>query len=454
MTNRKNKGLSRRVFLGGAAAAGFAATQGCSIVPSSVFGGPKHIAPSQKMNVAAIGCGGKGNSDIAGVAKTENIYALCEVDETAKGVQETFKAHPNAKRYKDFREMLDKEHKNLDAVIVSTPDHMHAPVAAMAMKMGLHVYCQKPLTHTVKEARALRDLARKHKVVTQMGNQGTALHGLRTAVEIIQSGGIGDVREVHVWTNRPIWPQGMGRPTEAQEIPSTLDWNSWLGVAPWREYNKAYCPFAWRGWQDFGTGSLGDMACHTANMAFMALKLGSPTSVVAENAPMNNETFPNWSIIKFEFPARGDMPPLTFTWYDKMKRPPIELLEGHEFSNSGSLLVGSKGKLYSPNDYGAKYHLLPEANYKDFVNPPETLPRAGDGSDQAHYNEWTTGCKGGPKPMSNFDYAGSLTETILLGNVAMKAGKKLEWDAEKMRFPNAPEADALLHKEYREGYEL
>jgi predicted dehydrogenase len=333
------------------------------------------------------------------------------------------------------------------------------------MKMGKHVYCQKPLTHSVFEARQMREIAAKHKVATQMGNQGTAASGLRRAVEVIQSGAIGPVREVHVWTNRPVWPQApniVARPTETSPPPAHVHWDLFLGPAPERPYSAVYHPFKWRGWWDFGTGALGDMACHTANMAFMALKLGYPTSVVAESGELNPETFPAWATINFSFPARGDMPPVKFVWYEGSKDggktknlPAPELSHGLKVSDSGSLLVGDKGTLFSPNDYGADFKLLLEKDFEGYKDPPQTLPRHENGNtDDNMKREWVAAAKGGPPAMSNFDYAGLLTESILLGNVAMRVGKKIDWDGPGMKVTNCPEAAQYIQNEYRKGWSL
>jgi len=308
------------------------------------------------------------------------------------------------------------------------------------------------------------------KVATQMGNQGTANPGFRTGVEIIRSGAIGLVKEIHVWTNRPIWPQApkvTSRPGSTP-VPSNVHWDLWLGPAPERPYSGVkqdnghppYHDFNWRGWWDFGTGALGDMACHTANMAFRALKLGYPTSIVAENGEINPETYPGWATITFQFPARGDMPPVKLVWYEghrdgKKNLPPTDLLHGKTPPGSGSLLVGDKGVLYSPDDYGARYFLLPEKNFAGFQKPEPKLPRNGKGDDGMKA-EWVRAImENNPSvAYSNFDYAGLLTETILLGNVAMRAGKKLEWDGENMKFTNAPDAEKFLHYEYRSGWTL
>lgn len=427
-------------------------------------------SPNEKLNIACIGVGGKGSGDTDQAGHVGNVVALCDADDDP--LNSKAKNFPKAKKYNDFRKMLEEMGSQIDAVTVSTPDHTHAPAAAMALRMGKHVYCQKPLTHTVKEARVLRELAAQKKLATQMGNQGTAENGLRRAVEIIRAGIIGPVREVHVWTNRPIWPQAPGvteRPKDTPPVPQHVHWDVFLGPAPYRPYNPAYHPFKWRGWWDFGTGALGDMGCHTANMAFMALKLGYPTSVQAENGPINPETYPGWATVTLQFPARGDMPPVKLVWYEGQREsqvdgkkerrknlPPKDLFHGENPPGSGSLLVGDEGILYSPDDYGASYKLLGKKSNRQESDIPKTLPRNGRG-DQGMKEEWVRAIKEG-KPeiaLSNFNYAGMLTEAILLGNVAMRAGgNKLEWDGPGMRFLNAPEANAFLHYEYRKGWSL
>jgi predicted dehydrogenase len=427
-------------------------------------------SPNEKVRIACIGVGGKGSSDTDHAGQYGDIVALCDIDD--KMMDKKAEKFPAAQKFNDFRKMLEQLGGNIDAVTVSTPDHTHAPAAVMAMKMGKHVYVQKPLTHSVYEARVMRETAAKMNVVTQMGNQGTAENGLRRAVELIQSGVIGAVREVHVWTNRPVWDQAptvMSRPAETPEVPSHVHWDEFLGPAPLRPYNACYHPFKWRGWWDFGTGAVGDMGCHTANMAFMALKIDAPTSIVAEAGDVNPETCPSWARVTFDVPSRGEMPALKFFWYEgreggrhnkegKRMLPPVELLsqvlkEGEKLSDSGSLLVGDKGMLFSPNDYGAKYRLLPESQYEDYKGPEETLPRNG-GGDPGMKREWIDAIKGGPKPMSNFDYAGRLTEFILLGNVAIRTGKRIDWDAVNMKAIGCPEADPFIRREYRSGWTL
>lgn len=410
---------------------------------------------NETLNIAFIGAGGRGNSNLRAISrdKTVNVVALCDVDE--KEAAESFQKFPRAKKYHDFRVMLERQ-KKIDAVVVSTPDHTHAVASIMAMKMGKHCYCEKPLTHDIYEARQMREVAAQHMVATQMGNQGTAQDGLRTAVEVIRSGAIGPVREVHVWTNRPDWPQGahLTRPTETPPVPKTLNWDLWLGPAPERPYHPVYVPADWRAWWDFGTGALGDMACHTGNMAFMALKLGWPISLEAESAENNGESYPTWSTIRYEFSARGDMPPVKWTWYDGVKEgernlPPAELLHGKEMPSSGSLLVGDKGSLFSPNDYDAEFVLLPEKDFEGYEPPEPWLPRS-----PGHHAEFIRACKGGEPAMSNFSYAAVLTETVLLGNVAVAAGKRIDWDGPNMRVTNDTAVNHFVRREYREGWTL
>jgi predicted dehydrogenase len=435
--------ISRRTFMGGVAAAAF------TVVPRHVLGGPRYTPPSEKLNIAGIGVGGKGGGDI-GAVSSENIVALCDVDE--KRAVETFNKYPNAKKYKDFRKMLTEMDKQIDAVVVATPDHVHAPASMMAIKMGKHVYCEKPLTHSIYEARMLTEAARKYKVATQMGNQGHSGEGARLICEWIWAGAIGKVREVHAWTDRPIWPQGIDRPEEMPAVPSTLAWDLWLGPAPKRPYHPAYLPFKWRGWWDFGTGALGDMACHIIDPVFWALKLGYPKSVEAVSTKVNSETAPTASIIYYEFGAREGMPPVKMTWYDGELMParPQELEEGRKMGskNGGALFVGDKGMLMC-GCYGKNPRLIPESKMQEFERPEKTIPRV-----EGHHQDWLAACKGGKPACSNFDYAGPLTEVVLLGNLALRAGKRLEWDGENMRVTNVPEANQYVRRDYRAGWTL
>src|SRR5581483_7674816 len=382
----------------------------------------KGQSPNERVNFACIGVGGKGDSDTADAARLGNVVAICDVDDNT--LDKAAQKYPNARKYNDYRKMLDEMGKSIDAVTVSTPDHVHALAAAAAMHLGKHCFCQKPLTHTIYEARRLGEIARQKKVATQMGNQGTADSSMRHSAALVRAGALGTVTEVHVWTNRPIWPQGGPRPQPAP-VPANLHWDLWLGPAPERPYGDGYHPFAWRGWWDFGTGALGDMACHTVNMPFMALDLRNPVSVQAQSAGHNHDSYPTWSIIRFEFPATAHRPALTMTWYDGGKRPPQELLEGETFSDSCSLIIGDKGKLYTPGDYGGGGKLIGGVDVGE-VKFPES---------PGHFEEFVRAIKEGVPATSNFpDYAGPLTETILRGNLAVWTadkegveGTKIEW---------------------------
>ena len=404
-------------------------------------------APSEKLNFACIGVEGKGTSDSNDAARLANIVAICDVDDSK--LNKAAERFPDAKKFYDFRDLFDEMSGQIDAVTVSTPDHTHAPAAIRAMKEGKAVYCQKPLTHSIWEARRMAEVARETKVATQMGNQGTAGSGLRKSAAIVQAGTLGPVHEVHVWTNRPIWPQGGPRP-ETKPVPKNVHWNLWLGPAAKRDYGDGYHPFAWRGWWDFGTGALGDMACHTMNLPFMALDLRDPVSVMAETAGHNKESYPKWSIIQYEFASTDKRPAVKLTWYDGGKRPPLELLEGQEIKDSGSLMIGEKGKLYSPDDYGSAMKLIG-------VEAPENVAfRESPG----HFQEFVAAIKGGEPSVSNFaDYSGPLTEMVLLGNLAVWAadsgsGPKIEWDAKSLAAKNVPNLEKLIKPEYRQGYSI
>jgi predicted dehydrogenase len=413
-------------------------------------------SPNEKLNVAFIAAGGRANSNIKSIAALgENIVAFCDVDDNRAA--KSYADRPKVPHFRDFRKMLGSI-KGVDAVVVSTPDHMHAPASIAAMRLGKHVYCEKPLTHSVYEARLMRDTAERGKLATQMGNNGTGISGFRRGVEVIRSGAIGPVHTVHVWTDRPgkYWKQGLDTPTAVETPPSTLDWNLWLGPAAERPYHKVYVPHDWRGWFDFGCGSLGDMGCHTANLPFMGLKLGTPTTVVAESSEPKRDCFPAWSIITYEFPSRGEgLPPVKLIWYDGGKMPSPDVMPGHTLAKSGCLLIGAKGMLFSPDDYGATYQLYPKADFADYQPPSPSLPRVeGTSPLLCHYKEWVDACKTGSKTMSNFDYASRLTEVALLGNLAVRTGKKIVWDAEAMKAVGCPEADPLIKPEFRKGWEL
>jgi len=421
-------------------------------VGSSAQGWTQERSANEEIRFACIGVEGKGSSDRDDAGRHGNIVALCDIDE--ERLEKASARFPNAKTFVDYRKMLDEIGGSIDAVTVSTPDHTHAPAAIRAMNMGKHCFCQKPLTYTIAEARKMRELAATKKLCTQMGNQGTSNSGLREAVEIIRRGDIGAVTEIHIWTNRPIWAQGGGRPTEEKMCPPHIHWDLFLGPAKERPYHPAYLPFAWRGWLDFGTGALGDMACHTMNMAVMALNLFNPVSVEAMPDPewtgeARNESYPKRSTIKFEFAQRGKLGPCTLNWYDGGNRPPEALLLGEQQGASGSLVIGEKGRIFSSNDYHGDFVILPKDNFKD-LKKPEYLVSPG------HFTEFANAIKQN-KPelaMSNFDYAGRLTETVLLGNVALRAGKKIEWDGPNMKITNDAASNQYVTREYRKGFEV
>lgn len=446
--------VSRRDFLKAGAALG-----AFMVVPRHVLGGAGQTAPSERLNLAGVGIGGQGAWDLEELAKIDqNIVALCDVD--SDYAAKTFSKYPQAKRFKDYRDMLDRE-KSIDAVMVATPDHNHAMVSMAAIKHGKHVYCEKPLTRTVYEARAVAKAAREAKVATQMGNQGMAFDGNRLINEWLWDGAIGPVREVHVWSDRPThrgkmplwWAQGIERPKDTPPVPTTLDWDLWLGPAPSRPYHPAYAPFRWRGWWDFGSGGIGDMGIHNVAPVFSALKLGAPTSIQGTSTPLFPETVPLACIVRYEFPARGDMPQVKLYWYDGglLPEPPAELEENRELDpEDGVIFVGDKGKMLVTGWGGEHPRLLPESRNRDYRRPAPTLPRS-----VGHHKEWVMACKGGPATRSNFDFAGPLTEAVLLGSVCIRnGGSKLLWDSENLKFTNDPDANKLLHYEYRKGWTL
>jgi len=443
-TKQKDSKISRRDFMSGATA-----VAAFTIVPRHVLGGAGNTAPSEKLNIAGIGVAGRGAGDI-GEVSSENIVALCDVD--FRHAAGTFKQYPKARQYRDFRKMLDKENKNIDAVVVATPDHTHAVATMMAIKMGKHVYCEKPLAHDIYEVRKVTEAAREAKVATQLGNQGQASEETRLVCEYIWDGAIGPVREVHSWCNRPISPRGIDRPKDTPPVPEGLSWDLWLGTAPERPYHPCYLPFSWRGWWDFGTGVLGDIGCHQFVSIFRALKLGYPTSVEASTSGVNSETAPLSSVVRYEFPARGDMPPVKLTWYDGGLMPPrpAELEDGRRFGGADdNLYIGDKGKMLG-------HRLIPEAKLKEYKQPPKTLPRS-----PGHHKEWIRACKGGQPAGSNFESSGPMAEVVLLGNIAVRMGQqlyekglKLYYDGPNMRITNMPEANNYLRREYRKGWTL
>ena len=455
MKQRDSQGvvLSRRQFAKGAIYAGAA----FSVVPRHVLGGPAHTPPSEKLNIAGIGVGGRGADDLRGV-ESENIVALCDVD--WQHAAATFKRYPSAKRYRDFRKMLDQE-QDIDAVVIATPDHTHAVASMAAIKRGKHVYCEKPLTRTVHEARALAQAARQAGVATQMGNQGMAFEGNRLIKEWLWDGAIGPVREVHAWSDRPThqgkaplwWAQGIERPADTPPAPEDLAWDLWLGPAPYRPYHPAYVPFRWRGWWDFGSGGLGDMGIHNLAPAFAALKLGAPTSVHASSTAVFAETLPLASIVHYEFPARGQLAPVTLHWYDGGMMPPRpkDVEDQAKLSREdGLIFVGDKGTLLVSGWGGHSPRLLPLARMQAYKRPPKTLARS-----LGHYQEWIRACKEGTPTESSFDFAGPLTEAVLLGTVCVRlGGERLLWDSPAMKVTNHPEANDYLHYRYREGWTL
>ncbi len=439
--------VSRRDFVGSSAAAA-----AFTIVPRHVLGGPGFVAPSDKLNIACIGVGGMGKSDVDGVSG-ENVYALCDVDQ--KAAEESYRKHPKAKRYSDYREMLSREAGNIDAVTVSTPDHSHAAAAMLALKANKHTYCQKPLARTLHEVRALAAQARKTKVSTQMGNQGHTFDGTKLLREYVEAGAIGTVREVHYWTNRPIWPQGIDRPTELHTPAPTLDWNLWLGPAADRPYHPAYAPFRWRGWWDFGTGALGDMACHGMDAAFWILDLGHPERIIPESTALYTESAPKASRVEYHFAAKGSRPAVRVYWRDGDFRPPRPLslpaeMQWPTADIGGQLWVGDDGMAVA-GMYGENPTLLDPVRDKELKATPPAVkyPRS-----KGVYQEWIEACKGGAPAQSDFGgHAGALTEMVLLGCLAVRSGKTLELNGSG-GITNVKLPEEWITPTYRKGWEL
>jgi predicted dehydrogenase len=445
--------ILRRQFLG----AGLAAGASLAVRPRRAAALDSNASPSERVNIAVIGAGGRGAEDIQAILDGDlaNIVALCDVDDDRAA--KTYARFPDLPKYRDYRQMLDKE-KHIDAVIVATPDHSHALASLAAIQLGKHVYCEKPLTHTVHEARVLAQAARAKGVATQMGNQGMAFDGNRLITEWLEAGVIGEVREVHAWSDRPthfgklMWDQGIERSSETPPVPATLDWDLWLGPAPVRPYHTDYVPFSWRGWWDFGSGGLGDMGIHNLAPAFSSLKLGAPDWVSASSTLFNNETLPLASSVHYRFPARGDLPPVDLHWYDGGMLPPRpeELEAGEELDpEDGLIFIGDKGKILAEGWGGEHPRLIPKARMEAFAPPPKTLPRS-----IGHHAEWIAACKGGAPARSNFDFAGPLTEAVLLGVVAVRTRRHLVWDSANLTVTNFPEANQFIRKEYRKGWEL
>ncbi|MBX3746930.1 MAG: Gfo/Idh/MocA family oxidoreductase [Verrucomicrobiae bacterium] len=437
--------MRRRRFLQATAAAAV----GFQIVPRHVLG-QGQTPPSEKLNIAGIGVGGQGGG-VLNDLKSENIVALCDVDESrAAG---TFNAFPQAARFKDYRVMLDKQ-KDFDAVMIATPDHMHAPIALAALRAGKHVYVEKPMAHTIEEARIMTRVARETGLVTQMGNNGHAGEGLRLTREWIQAGAIGTVREIHGWSDRAgrWWRQPAERPADTSSVPATLDWNLWLGAAPERPFHSAYHPFQWRGWFDFGTGALGDMAVHNLDPAFYALDLGAPIAAACESSALGRETYPAWQILTLEFAAPSGRPPLKVRWYDGGKMPPTPEHLGDEMdlADNGIYFVGDLGTMVCGGWSGSP-KLFPESRRAAFKLPPKTIPRS-----PGHRIEWVQACKAGRPELARagFAYSGPFTEALLVGNLATRLQRRIEWNAADMRATNAPEAEPLIRKSYRAGFGL
>jgi len=426
--------IRRRDFLRTSLAAGTAATFAAPAVAQSK-------SPNEKLNIAAVGVAGRAAADVAGVS-SENIVAICDIDEKRLGGAAA--RYSKAKKFVDFRKMLTEMEKQIDAVVVGTPDHTHMPAGVMAMRMGKHCYAEKPLSHNVYESRVAAEVAKEKNLATQMGTQIHAGDNYRRVVEMIQAGAIGPVHEVHVWCGKN-WGGGE-RPKETPPVPPHIHWDLWLGPAPQRPYHPCYLPGQWRRWWDFGNGTLGDMACHYMDLPFWALKLRHPTSVEAEGPPVHPETCATKLIVRYEFPARGDMPPVKLTWYDGSNRPSLPAEWNIPVGGAGVLFVGKEGQLRA--DYGSR-KLYPQEKFADYQPPEPTIP-----SSIGHHQEWIHACKTGSATTCNFDYSGALSETVLLGNVAYRVGKKLQWDGAAMKATNCPEADQYLRREYRKGWTL
>ncbi|MBM3881900.1 MAG: Gfo/Idh/MocA family oxidoreductase [Verrucomicrobia bacterium] len=457
-------GLSRRRFLGkglGAASLGGLAPL---VVSRAVLGGAGQPPASETLRIAAVGIGGMGQHYLAG-CKGERVVALCDVDQG--NASKVFEAYPGAARYQDYRRMLDREAKNFDALIIGTPDHTHTVILLAAIALGKHVYCAKPVTHTIGEARRVRQaLAAAPQLVTKTSVQSSGTEGARRTTELLHSGAIGPVRELHIWCDHPVYPCSVVRPKEGEPPPPGMDWDLWLGPAPYRPYHSMYHPWKWRPWWDFGSGTVGDMGCHTFHVYFDELELRAPTAVYGQGSfrcegfstrVETPECQSHANAVTWEFPARGDLPPLSLHWYDGGMKPPRprELDHGIRMPSTGLLFVGERGKLmagYSGGSFLSRRGLaggllLPEEKFRDFAQPAPTLRRVPD-----HYGEWTQACKTGARTVCPLELGCEMTELALLGALALRTGRLIEWDAQARRVTNDPEADGLVDPPYRAGW--
>lgn len=410
------------------------------------------VSPSSRLNLASVGVGGKGYGDLQSIAEGNNIVALCDVDD--RRARRAYQQFPDAKRFRDFRVMFDKMGDQIDGITVSTADHMHYPIAKAAIQRDIHVCVQKPLCNTIWETRDLLAASRKHKVVTQMGIQGHTMEGIRLLKEWLDAGAIGKLKEIVYWTNRPIWPQGAGLQFPKQAVPDSLDWDLWQGTALERDYNEDICPFKWRGFWDYGCGALGDIGCHMMDAAFWALDLGSPSSVSADTTEFDDVIAPKETTLVYEFPAKGERPPIKVTWMDggRMPSQPEELDEGRKLNPEwGQLFYGENGIIYANDAYCSSVRLIPERSMQEFDRPDKTVPRSPTAGDPQ--KEWVHGIKNGEVPGANFEYSAALTEMVLIGNLAIRAKKPIEWDGAQGRVSNLPEANDLLRRTYRKGWE-
>lgn len=456
------RNLTRRAFLAATTTTALSACTTTRINTAMVV--PGRLSPNEKLNIAAVGIGGMGRNNISACAATDNIVALCDADPGFSG--KIFDLYPGARRFTDFREMFDKASKDFDAVICATPDHTHAVVCMAAIQNGKHLYCQKPLAHSLHEVRTITLAARKAGIQTQMGNQGRSSNEIRKVKEWVEDGAIGKVHEVLAWTDRPVggdpwstFPM-MARPTDTPPVPDTLNWDLWIGPAPMRPYNPVYHPLTWRGFYDFGTGPLGDMGCHILDPSFYALDLGHPKSVFAATthweAGVQDETYPRACVVQYEFPARAGKPPVKLTWYDGRLKPPLpDMVPGDlVLPDSGAFIVGEKGVILHKSHGAGSAEILPESRRREYKDPEPTIPRVEQTS-APHEHDWVRACKDGRPASSNFEYGGPLTEMVLAGVLAIRMkNKRLDWDGESMTVTNVPEANALVNPEYHNGWVL